>query len=84
MVSNSGIQQEGEEEREEESPPPSNTKKKGEKIRGFPHSLGGKESTCNAGDPVRFLGGEDPLEKGEATHSSILDCIVHGVAKSQT
>ena len=78
--------------------------------------------------PVRFLGWEDPLEKGEATHSSILglpgssageesacnaadlgsiprlgrspmkqlllqysglenstdDCIVHGVAKSQT
>ena len=22
--------------------------------------------------PVRFLGGEDPLEKGKATHSSIL------------
>ena len=24
----------------------------------------GKESTCNAGDPVQFLGWEDPLEKG--------------------
>ena len=39
--------------------------------------------------PVRFLGWEDPLDKGKATHSSILawrsmDCIVHGVAKSQT
>ena len=37
---------------------------------------------------VRFLGWEDPLEKGKATHSSILensmDCIDHGVAKSQT
>ena len=22
--------------------------------------------------PVQFLGGEDPLEKGQATHSSIL------------
>ena len=39
---------------------------------------------------VRSLGWEDPLEKGKATHSSILvlensmDCIVHGVAKSQT
>ena len=38
---------------------------------------------------VRFLGGEDLLEKGKATHSSILaensmDCIVHAVAKSQT
>ena len=41
---------------------------------------------------VRFLGWEAPLENGVATHSSILDCIwssildciVHGVAKSQT
>ena len=40
---------------------------------------------------VQFLGWEDPLEKGTATHSSILaclensiDCIVHGVAKSHT
>ena len=40
---------------------------------------------------VRSLGREDPLEKGMATHSSILtclensmDCIVHGVAKTQT
>ena len=37
---------------------------------------------------VLSLGWEDPLEKGMATHSSILensmDCIVHGVAKSQT
>ena len=31
-----------------------------------------KESACNAGDPVRSLGGEDPLEKGMATHSGIL------------
>ena len=32
----------------------------------------------------RLLGWEDPLEKGKATYSSILensmDCIVHGVA----
>ena len=45
---------------------------------------------------VRSLGWEDPLEKGMATHSSILDWriswteepgglyIVHGVTKSQT
>ena len=39
---------------------------------------------------VRSLGWEDLLEKGKATHSSILGlensmgCIVHGVAKSQT
>ena len=39
---------------------------------------------------VRSLGWEHPLERGKATHSSILawripmDCIEHGVAKSQT
>ena len=40
---------------------------------------------------VQSLGWEDPLEKGKVTHFSILawrinsmDCIVHGVAKSQT
>ena len=32
----------------------------------------GKESTCNAGDSVLFLGWKDPLEKGMATHSNIL------------
>ena len=35
---------------------------------GFPCGSAGKESACNAGD----LGWEDPLEKGKATHSSIL------------
>ena len=39
---------------------------------------------------VPLLGWEDPLEKGKATHSSILglensmDCIVHGAAKGWT
>ena len=96
---------------------------------GFPHSLVGKESTCNAGDlssipgsgrypgeaigyPLQYswsslmaqlvkklpamretwvqsLGWEDPLEKGKATHSSILAyripwTTVHGLEKSQT
>ena len=32
----------------------------------------GKESTCNAGDSGLISGSEDPLEKGMATHSSIL------------
>ena len=32
---------------------------------------------------VQSQGWKDPLEKGKATHSSILDWI-HGVAKSQT
>ena len=31
-----------------------------------------KESACNAGDPVRSLGREDPLEKEMATYSNIL------------
>ena len=36
--------------------------------------------------PVRFLGWEDPLEKGIATHSSSLAWknTVHGVTKSWT
>ena len=32
----------------------------------------GERSACNAGDQVQLLGQEDPLEKGMATHSSIL------------
>ena len=32
----------------------------------------GKESACNAGDPVQSLGREDPLEKEMAAHSCIL------------
>ena len=62
---------------------------------GFPGSSAGKESTCSAGDQIRFLGWEDPLEEGMAAHSSIhawripVDwgvwwAIVHGVAKSWT
>ena len=34
--------------------------------------LTGKESACHAGDQVRSLGQEDPLEEGVATHSSLL------------
>ena len=41
-------------------------------IRGFPDSSAGKESACNAEDLGSSLGWEDPLEKGKATHSSIL------------
>ena len=62
---------------------------------GFPAGSDGKESTCNAGDQFRFLGQENPLEKGMATHSSTLaqrismdrrtwKATVDGVAKSQT
>ena len=41
-------------------------------LKDFPDSLVGKESTCSEGDPIQFPGWEDPLEKGQATHSSIL------------
>ena len=41
-------------------------------VWGLPWWLRGKESTCNEGDWVQSLGWEDPLEKGKATHSSIL------------
>ena len=37
-------------------------------IQGFRGGSHGKESACNAGDP----GQKDPLEKGMATHPSIL------------
>ena len=39
---------------------------------GFPSGSDGKESACNAGDGVQSLDWEDLLEKGMATHSSIL------------
>ena len=41
----------------------------------YSHDPGGSdrnESTCNAGDLGSVPGQEDPLEKGMATHSSIL------------
>ena len=39
---------------------------------GFPGSSDGKEPACNAGDLGQSLDWEDTLEKGMATHSSIL------------
>jgi len=39
---------------------------------GFPCGSAGKESTYNAGDLGLIAGWEDPLEKGKATHSSVL------------
>ena len=40
---------------------------------GFPCGSAGKESACNAGETwVQSLGWEDPLEKENAAHSSIL------------
>ena len=40
--------------------------------RHFPSSSDGKESTCDVGDLGLIPGWKDPLEKGTATHSSIL------------
>ena len=40
--------------------------------QGFTGGSAGKESACNAGDSDSIPGLEDPLEKGMATHSSIL------------
>ena len=39
---------------------------------GFLGGSAGKEFACNQETWVRSLGQEDPLEKGMATHSSIL------------
>ena len=41
-------------------------------LRGPPWWLSGKESVCDAGDRVRSVGREDPLEEERATHFSIL------------
>ena len=40
--------------------------------RGLPRWFSGKDSACSARDMGSILGGEDPLEKEIATHSSIL------------
>ena len=37
---------------------------------GFPSGSVGKESACNVGDPGSIPGGNNPLEKDMATHSS--------------
>ena len=39
---------------------------------GFLGGSDGKESACNAVEPLGLIPKEDPLEKGMATHSSIL------------
>ena len=60
---------------------------------GFPGSSDGKAFACNVGDLGSIPGLGRSLEKGTATHSSILEnsmgreawqATVHGVTKSQT
>ena len=46
-----------------------------------PGGSDGRESACNAGDPGS-LGQEDPLEKGTATHSSILAWRISWIEES--
>ena len=41
-------------------------------VLGFPGGSDGEESSCSAEDPGLIPGSEDSLEKGMATHSSIL------------
>ena len=38
----------------------------------FPVGSDGREYTCNVETWIQYLGWEDPLEEGMATHSSIL------------
>ena len=41
-------------------------------VLGFPCGSAGKESACNGETWVQSLGWKDSLEKGKATHSSVL------------
>ena len=50
---------------------------------GFPGGSYGKESACNMGDQgTQSLGQEDLLEKGMATHSSILAWRIPGTEEA--
>jgi len=49
---------------------------------GFHCGSADKKSAYNARDWVQSLGWEDPLEKGEATHSSILAWRIPWTVKS--
>ena len=44
----------------------------------LPGGSDSKESACNAGDLGLIAGSENPLEKGMATHSSILAWRIQG------
>ena len=54
---------------------------------GFSGTSGGKESTCNAGDPGQIPGSGRSAGEGKGyplQHSGLensMDCVVHGVAK---
>ena len=48
----------------------------------FPNRSVSKESTCNTGDLVQFLGQEDPLEKGYTTRSNVLGLLLTQLVKN--
>ena len=50
---------------------------------GFPGHADGKESACNAGDLIKSVDPEDPLEKEMTTHSSNLAWILPGESHGQ-
>ena len=51
---------------------------------GFPGGSAGKESACNVGDLGSVPGLGRSLEKGKATHSSILAWRIPGTIQCQT
>ena len=59
-------------------------------LLGSPYSSVGKESTCNAGDLGlipglgRFPGEGNSCPLQYSGRENTMDCIVHGIAKSQT
>ena len=59
-------------------------------FKGFPDGSVGKESSCNAGDPGLIPGSGRSAREGigyPLQYSGLgnsMDCIVHGVTKSQT
>ena len=59
-------------------------------LLGFPGSSAGKESTCSTGDPGSIPGLERSPGEGNGNRlqysglENSRDCIVHGIAKSQT
>ena len=63
--------------------------KKKKKKKDFPSSSAGKESACNVGDPGSISGlGRSPGEGDSYPFQyydleNSMDCIVHGVTKSQ-
>ena len=50
-------------------------------VSSFPGGSVGKACACNAGDLIRSLGREDPVEEEMATHSGILTWKIPWIEK---